>query len=238
MNQKKTGNRNEFPNGMSAAQMLGIDTSSSEVEAAARNLARVLMKSSPVAIATLIDQYSVDAHSSQDVRNGMALILQHKIEEATPDQLEKVIAEAKSEGVWHLVRPVVMKRNEKLAEHLSRFMNIEAVVDFLQGTATTEGKWLPGPLYDAAGIALVAIAEQATVTVLDRVMEVAREFRLNGMVAPVAAKRNRYLIGSLPETNEPFYRLHNDSGAKEIIEAGKPLQVLRRLEDGFHLVGA
>jgi hypothetical protein len=214
----------------------GERTPSPSMVAAARNVANLLIEKDPLALALMIDHFAEHGGSTPTVDNAMVDLLEHKIREATPDRLSSLVQEAKVAGVWTSIKPVILKRNDDLATQVEEYNNLEALQVFLESVATSDSIWLPGPVFSATAARLRQLAREApTVTRLDRIMEMARLWRMPDKVRKVVASCNAAFIASIVPFRTPDgrYRLHRGS-ERRLVE--KPLVVVKMVEAGWTLV--
>lgn len=205
-----------------------------EVVAAARNLARLLIAESPVGLARTIAFFAHNGGATPAIGNAMVDLLQKKIIECTPDQLNDIVHEAKVAGVWFFVKPAIMARNDMIAEQVDDYHNMAALDMFLGQLATDSENWLPGPVYVKLEEHLRQLAQEADITLLDAIADLASKWRLKSKIRKTLSARNKQLIASLPAASRPAGGYVLRRGGHSLL-ATSPLQVLRLVADGYEI---
>lgn len=214
--------------------LTGERTVPPEVVAAARNLARLLIAESPIELARTIAFFAFNGGATPAVGNAMIELLEARIEEATPDELNDIVREAKLADVWTFIKPAIMARNEQVASQVRGYRNMDALEEFLSGLATDGESWLPGPVYMELGDHLRQLAKEADITLLDAIAELAGRWRLKGKIRDALSKRNSQLIASLQASRlGAGYALKK--GNKSLL-VENPMRALRLMASGYELV--
>ena len=206
---------------------------SPEIEAAARNLARELIKTNPLALAKTISYFAEYGGAPPNISNAMVDILFGKILNATPDQLTALAKQARDSGVWEFVLPAMQHRNDVLAESLLKYTNV-AAIDELLDTVSLGEAWVPSPIYHAGIKVLRQLAKVADITKLDAIAEVATAWRMKTKVMPAVSDRNWELTKSIAKYETPYgYAMRNGSHS---VAVEKPLDALRKEAHGYKFI--
>jgi hypothetical protein len=168
-----------------------------EVIAASRNLARLLIEQSPLALSKVIAHYAEVGGLAPTTSNAMVSLLENKVMDASPDQLNDLVSEAKHHGVWPFIKPMVQARNEHVAKQLEEYTNVSALDMVLEQMATTSSQWIPAPVYEKAVTVLRQLAKDANIVKLDEIVNVASKWRMKPKVMSQVIARNRALVDAL-----------------------------------------
>jgi len=212
----------------------GARTPSPAVIMAARNLSVMLLSSKPLSLASTIAHFADKGGSPPHVANAMVDLLERKIADATPDELNGLVQEAKVVGVWTFIKPAIMARNDALSEQISKYTNLDALIAILP-TLATSANWLPGPIFAATTDALRQMATVANITVLDRIAETALIWRMKGRIKDSLIARNRELVKEIATKyiENGGWRLHKGS---ERVWVDRPMKALRLEARGYEFV--
>jgi len=226
-------------NGESAASLLGLPEpvlASASLELAARNLARILLDSSPIALARLLDNFAENGGHTPAVGNATIDLLNRKVVEASPDEINGIVAQAKAEHVWQWIKPSVMARNDELAKRVTEITNPDALDTYLRQVALTTGDspWLPGPIYDAAARVVRQLATTADILQLDMLGNLAWEWRFKKKVSNALRERHDALLHSIAKYSQGNgYVMKHDT---KTILVDTPSRALRLAQRGFQFV--
>jgi len=189
--------------GISASMLLTGEpaklAASPSLRQAADNLAIVLMKCQPLGLALLLEEFSEHGGHTPSVGNAVVELLSKKVMEASPDEINSLVVEAKKEHVWQWIKPTVLARNEQLAEDVLAITNLDALDLYLEQVATSTGDapWLPGPVYEAAVVVARQLATKANITLLDKIGDLSWRWRIKSKVSDALRKRHYQLVDSI-----------------------------------------
>lgn len=170
---------------------------------AASKLASTLAELSVASLASLVRKLEGEG-STLAVNEYLVENIKKKVFEATPDQLSVIIEEAKQLRVWYAgygIKEAVMERNRQLAKLVGEYTNIEALDNALQqmsrGTQDEVKRgWLPRPVYDAAKKAILSMIPGADMHTLNRIGDVASDWRMRdpSSINPAIRKRDHEIL--------------------------------------------
>jgi hypothetical protein len=217
-----------------ASELDGEQPASPEATAAAYNLGRVLQEIDPIALASLVVHYANEGGIPASASSILTQELERKIGNATPDELNFLISDAKARHVWPLVKTFVLERNEEIAQDVMEIASLVTLKAHLPVIATSTN-WLPGPVYQAAAHVLCSLAEQAAgIGQLDAIAETAKEWRLLRSVIPVIKQRNSELVAAIQDCKATTGYVMQRGSQKILVE--NPLRALRMGEAGYEFV--
>jgi hypothetical protein len=227
-------------NGQPASMLLAGEPAkqkaSKSLQLAARNLAIVLLDSEPLALARLLEEFSESGGHTPAIGNTVVELLEKKIKEASPDEINALVVEAKEHFVWQWVKPAVLARNELLAKAVIAITNPEALDLYLEQVATSTGDspWLPGPVFDAAVTVVRQLVNKANILQLDRLGDLAWRWRIKPKVSNDLRRRHNALVDSIAKYNcgNGFVMQH---GTKSML-VENPNRALRLAHRGYSFV--
>ena len=206
---------------------------SEQLAARARNVAKLLIDSEPLAIAQIISDL-MGENIPPEVNKELADILTRKVMESTPDKLSQLVIDARQANVWHLVKPYVLQRNKYVADHLRKYTNVAAIKEFFETVATIDTNWLPGPIYDAGIFALGQATRKADMKTLDEIADLSREWAMPQGVLPYVRTRQSELIREIEKYAIPGgYPMRKD---KKSVLVEKPVIALRMACAGYEFI--
>jgi hypothetical protein len=128
-----------------------------------------------------------------------------------------------------------MKRNNEVAQKIYEYRNMNALEIFLDGLATDESNWLPGPVYAELETHLRQLAEEADITLLDAIADVAKNRNLGRKITPALRARNEQLISSIAKYRQASGFILKQGGRSLLEES--PIRALRLIAQGYEFVG-
>lgn len=169
------------------------------------SLAKAIKKASATAIGKILAEYQQQLNENVELENHLANLLKAKVEEATPDELEDVVQEAKRAGreVWHKVRIHVMERNERLANQVRQAENVASLDLLTEATARADG-WVPRAVYEAGIEVAEKLIEDANLTQLDQIAEFAHKRHMWSALAKSIKARDAALIRKVNRYEKTF----------------------------------
>jgi len=197
-------------------------------------LANQLDAASAVAIGRLLADYQTSL--APMLSSHLVELLKKKIWDATPDQLEDVVQEAKAEGrdVWQKVRLAVMQRNEYQASQVGTCNNVPAMDMMLKSMAKSGTLWLPRPVYDAMIETLRKMISTATMTQLDVIGDFVGAWRCRGVLLEDIKARDKTLVRSVSRYEKTFGYVVRSGARQELVD--KARRALRMVENGWSFV--
>lgn len=158
-------------------------------------LAAELAKASPTALAKML---ACNQNLAQHIVDDVEKRIVQKVWEATPDELEVIVEQAKQEKVWSgRVKAAVMRRNEMQATAVRNCKNLAALDVILYAVAKGDDGWLPATVYHAAIKNVRGWIKEANMSELDDLSDFASKWRFKHAVLPDIKERDAALIRSL-----------------------------------------
>lgn len=193
-------------------------------------LAAGLLAASPASLGMLLAD---NQNLAEQTVNGIERLIIQKVWDATPDELEQIVAESKEEGVWNSrVKQAVMRRNEQQRTAILECQNLEAMDLMLSSMAKQDG-WLPRPVYQAAAENVRGRIATATMTELDELSDFASQWRFKHSVLQDIKDRDAALIQKaklselvLDDGTSLGYRLKTEVRQMLIQDARKALRMV------------
>lgn len=159
------------------------------------SLASELASASPVALASML---AANQNLAQHIVDDVEKLIIEKVWQATPDELEVIVQQAKAEQVWNSrVKAAVMKRNEMQATAVRNCKNLHALDIILYAVSKKGDGWLPAKVYHAAIENVRGWIKEATMSELDELSDLASKWRFKHAVLPDIKERDAALIRSL-----------------------------------------
>jgi hypothetical protein len=210
--------------GLTANEVLGggIDTA---------ELAKQLDQASVAAITEVL--VSHQKHLSKYLGRHMSKLIAKKVWDATPEQLEDIIQEAKASGddVWNEVRKIVQRRNDLIASQVAGYTNLDALDALLTSVAKQDGRWLPRPVYDAAKKVVSSMVADANMTTLDKIGDFAAKWRFSHEINQALRNRDGHLVRAVDRYKTLIgYTLRSGSRQMAVENARK---AIRMVESGY-----
>jgi len=191
-------------------------------------IAKELANSSPVSLAILLE---ANQQLAREIVSDIEQVIVQKVWDATPDELEELVEQAKDNKVWNSrVKAAVQRRNQMQVRAIKECHNLEMLDTMLTAMARTRDGWLPASVYEAAKENLAKRIETATMTELDTISSLAGRWRVRHALLPAIKERDAALIRTLSRAEVIGGYVLKTGTRKQLIE--KPRKALRLIDTG------